>query len=332
MTTTTEFIWLRQNEWNELEQLLARTKTSRSLGEMPEDISRFAELFRNICNDLARARSLNLADDLIVYLNSLASRSHNIFYAAPYPKARCKYFFLSVFPSVVRRNKIYVASAFFLFFGALLTMVAFSYFDDQILYQFVPPLTLQQFEKMYQAGVDQGRNPPENLKMAGFYLRHNTSIAFQCFGSGIFFGLGSIFVLIFNGLLIGAVVGYLAQTPYAINLLSFGIGHGPFELTAICLAGAAGIRLGMGFIIPGKIRRIASLRLAAIDAAHLILGSASLLAGAALIEGFFSPSTLPRGIKFLFGALCSIFLFWYLVLYQVDHSKGENRQGVLSGS
>jgi uncharacterized membrane protein SpoIIM required for sporulation len=100
-----------------------------------------------------------------------------------------------------------------------------------------------------------------------------------------------------------------------MNLLSFIVGHGPFELTAICISGAAGLRLGFGAVITGNRRRSDSMRLAARDAVRLVLGAAVLLGGAALIEGFWSPSSLPMAVKFGFGGACALFLVWYLALY-----------------
>jgi len=150
------------------------------------------------------------------------------------------------------------------------------------------------------------------VAMAGFYVQHNIGIAFECFAAGIFLGLGSVIVLLMNGIIIGAIVGFIAQTPSAMNLYSFIIGHGPFELTAICLSGAAGLRLGFGLIATGSRRRSESLRLAARDAVRLVVGAATLLVGAALTEGFFSPSGLPVVVKFIYGGCCAAFLVWYL--------------------
>jgi len=126
--------------------------------------------------------------------------------------------------------------------------------------------------------------------------------------------------------MIGAVVGFLSTTPSAMNLLSFVVGHGPFELFAISLSGAAGLRLGFGAIVTGNRRRGDSLRLAARDAVQMVLGAAVLLLGAALIEGFFSPSALPMEVKFAFGGICALSLIWYFGVHAARQQRRSARE------
>ncbi len=313
-----EFIKLRQADWTALEQQLLGDSRALRFKRSPEEISLFASLFRSACADLERARAMGYPDDLVDYLNTLTARGHNVFYAAPpFPPGRIRNFFTHLFPLTVRRNAVYVSAGMLLFFGPLLGMIVLSTYNDDVLFRLIPKETLEQAEKMYAGGHAQGRDEGTDVAMTGFYVRNNIGIAFQCFASGIFFGLGSIFLLVFNGISIGAVVGFLSHSPVAMNLLSFIVGHGPFELTAISIAGAAGLRLGFGPIITGHLRRSHALRLAAKDAVVLVLGAAALLLGAALIEGFFSPSSLPMVVKFIGGGICALFLVWYLGLYRV---------------
>jgi uncharacterized membrane protein SpoIIM required for sporulation len=326
--TAAEFAKQRRQDWVDLERMLTTSARTRKLRGTPEEISRFASLYRSACADLARARASGYPDDLVDYLNALTARSHNLFYVAPpFPLRRLGRFFSVVFPLTVRRNAIYVAVGLMLFFGPLLGMVALSAFDDQAMFQLVPKGMLKQYEKMYEQGHAAGRDETVDVAMTGFYVRNNIGIAFQCFASGIFFGIGSIITLLINGVVIGAVVGFITRTPSAMNLLSFIIGHGPFELTAICLSGAAGLRLGFGAVITRNRRRSESLRLAARDAVRLVLGAAVLLAGAAMIEGFFSPSSLPMVVKFVFGGACALFLIWYLAFYGWGKLEGRAVEG-----
>lgn len=313
--TAAEFVKQRKQDWVALEQMLTASARSRRLRAAPAEISRFAALFRSACADLARARALGYPDEICDYLNSLTARSHNLFYVAPpFELRRLIHFFTTLFPLTVRRNAVYMAAGLLLFHAPMTAMIGLSIVDDQVMYQLVPKKMLEQFEKMYEK-AHQGREETTDLAMTGYYVKNNIGIAFQCFAAGIFIGIGSIFTLIFNGVVIGAVVGFVAQTPSSMNLLSFIVGHGPFELTAIGIAGAAGLRLGFGAIITRNRRRGDSLRLAARDAVRLVLGAAAFLAGAALIEGFFSPSSLPMAVKFGFGGFCALFLVWYLGFY-----------------
>ena len=311
-----EMVRIRRPEWLELEAMLATFTRYRRRRKRPEELARFATLFRSVCADLARARAQGYPDDLVDYLNALAARSHNVFYVSPpQPFGAAWKFFKTTFPLAIRKNAAYFLAGLFLFYGPMIGMIALARSGDPVLYQIVPKSMLESMEKMYQKGHKKGRSEAQDMTMAGFYVKHNVGIAFDCFATGVFFGLGSIFVLLFNGIAIGAVVGFISNTGSAANLLSFIVGHGPFELTAICISGGAGLRLGLGAIFTGNRRRSDSLRIAAREAVQMVAGAAMLLLGAALIEGFFSPSGLPMAVKFAFGAICTLFLIWYLGIY-----------------
>src|SRR5262249_9668402 len=151
--------------------------------------------------------------------------------------------------------------------------------------------------RAYAAGFDAGRDGATDLGMAGFYVWNNVGIAFRCFATGIFFGLGSAFFLIYNGLVMGAVVGVVAAAGHGRNIRTFMCGHAPLELSAIVIAGAAGLKLGWSLIETRGLSRLTSMRLAAPQIARLVLGAAAMLALAAAVEGFWSPSTVPAPIK-----------------------------------
>jgi uncharacterized membrane protein SpoIIM required for sporulation len=322
-----EFVKRRRDDWIELERMLSDSALGRQLRSSAEGTARFAGLYRSACADLARARAAGYPDDLIDYLNSLTARCHNLFYVAPpFPRRRILEFFTRLFPLTVRRNAAYVITGILLFYLPLAGMVGLAVTDEQALYNVVPQETLEQMEQMHSRGHTEGRGERQDVLMTGFYVKNNVGIAFQCFAAGIFFGLGSVLVILFNGVLIGAILGYVGQSPAGMNLLSFIAGHGPFELTAIAIAGAAGLRLGFGAVITGNLRRVDSLRLAGRDAVMLVLGAAALLLGAALIEGFFSPSALPAAVKFGLGGLCALFLIWYLGIHSIRCYRREQRE------
>jgi len=326
--TASEFVKRRNRDWLELEQMISSSQVGRQLRTTPQGSARFASLFRSACSDLARARASDYPDALIDYLNNLTARCHNLYYVAPpHQLDRIRLFFNATFPLAVHRNAIYLVASLLLFFGPMVGMVALAAGDDEALYQIVPREMLEGAEKMYQKGHAGGRSENTDAFMTGFYVKNNVGIAFSCFAAGVFLGLGSILMILFNGIIIGAVVGFVAQTPSGWNLLSFISGHGPFELTAICIAGAAGMRLGFGVVITGDRRRVDSLRLAAGDAVVLVLGAAVMLLCAALIEGFFSPSSLPMAVKFSVGGICVLALIWYLGVHSVRCARRGDPRG-----
>ena len=88
--------------------------------------------------------------------------------------------------------------------------------------------------------------------MFGFYIRNNIGVAFQCFAGGLFAGLGTLFFLAYNGAFSGAIAGYLTERGLSSTFYSFVATHSAFELTAIVLSGAAGLRIGHALLAPGR--------------------------------------------------------------------------------
>jgi uncharacterized membrane protein SpoIIM required for sporulation len=151
--------------------------------------------------------------------------------------------------------------------------------------------------------------------MFAFYIWNNVRIGFQVFATGILFGLGTVFYLAYNGVLIGSVAGYITGIGYGEPFWSFVSGHSAMELTAIVIAGAAGLKLGAALIAPGTQSRGRALIEAARPAVRLVYGAALMFVIAAFIEGFWSPlTTIAPQTKFGIGAALWALLIAYLAL------------------
>jgi uncharacterized membrane protein SpoIIM required for sporulation len=161
--------------------------------------------------------------------------------------------------------------------------------------------------------------------MFGYYIMNNISISFKCFASGIFLGLGSLFFLAYNGVVAGSLGGYLTARGHGETFYSFVITHGAFELTAIVLSGAAGLRLGHALLAPGRYTRGVALKRAAADCAVLMYGVIAMLLIAAALEAFWSSARwVPPGAKFAVGGVA-----WALVLaYLSLQGRPRSAQGV----
>ncbi|MCA9495245.1 MAG: stage II sporulation protein M, partial [Myxococcales bacterium] len=125
--------------------------------------------------------------------------------------------------------------------------------------------------------------------------------AFRCFATGILAGAGPLFYLVYNGLVIGTVGGYLTGVGLGGNLLAFVVGHSAWELTGVCVAGAGGLRMGWALIATGGRTRIGSLTAAGPVLYRIVLGAATMLLVAAAIEGFWSAGPVPMSGKLVFG-------------------------------
>ena len=160
---------------------------------------------------------------------------------------------------------------------------------------------LEQIDHMYSEPVDQPCVKMDcersDTAMTGFYILHNAGIGLRCFAWGIVFGLGSIKELLFEGIFLGTIFGHMATRPHALNFFTFVTAHSSFELTAIVLSGAAGLRLGWGLVDTQGQSRLASLRREAINSLPAVGAAVVLFVLAALVEGYISASPLPYWSK-----------------------------------
>ena len=165
---------------------------------------------------------------------------------------------------------------------------------------------------MYSQGFSKGRDAGQDAQMAGFYVQHNVGIAFRCFAMGIFAGLGSMYALIYNGLVIGTVTGHVMKAGFGSDSWTFMCGHGPYEITAIFIAGGAGLEMGYAMVVTNGLSRAGSLRKAGRNIFAQIMGAAAMLMIAAMIEGFWSPSAVPDAVKWAFSAVNMLLVIAFL--------------------
>jgi uncharacterized membrane protein SpoIIM required for sporulation len=150
---------------------------------------------------------------------------------------------------------------------------------------------------------------------SSFIMTNNIRVAFLAFAGGVTAGLLTIYILIYNGLMLGGITGLTAHYGVGFDLWTFVIGHGVIELSVIVIAGASGLMMGWAIIHPGLLRRRDALALAARKGVRLIIGSVPLLVIAGLIEGFISPNELiPWPVKWSVGLVSGIVLYSYLFL------------------
>jgi uncharacterized membrane protein SpoIIM required for sporulation len=307
------FITDRRGRWRRLEEILFHLERRGSRQTDEAVLDEFVALYRTACSDLARARTEAMGEDVEEYLNVIVARAHKQFHPPTPPKLRALVQFLVAdFPASVRGIGRYVLAASLLFVLPLAAAAVAVVDDPAVAYSLSPPAQLELLTEAYAEGHKKGRSEGDDSLMTGYYINNNIGIAFKCFATGAFFGLGSIFFLVINGVIGGAIGAYISSAGYAESFFSFVVGHGAFELTAIVLSGATGLRLGSLLINPGHLTRLDALRLEAPSMAKVILGSAVMLFVAALIEGFWSPSGAPPIYKFVVGAVFWAFIVFYL--------------------
>ena len=316
--------WTAFESWLSARERLRRAKKGMTpVAALPDDDVPAA--YRALCQHLALARDRQYSPDLVDRLNQLVLRGHHVLYGARGSgTAGVAEFLLRGFPRLVRTEWRLVLAGCLLFFGPMLIAFLVLRLYPDLVYYLIDPRQAAQMEAMYNpANKRLGmRDADDNVAMFAFYIWNNVKIGFQTFAGGLAFGLGSIFFLVFNGLTIGAVAAHLTNVGFGTPFWSFVSGHSAMELTAIALAGAAGLRLGRAVVAPGLRSRKAALVEDGRPAVRLMTGAAVMFTVAAFIEGFWSPlRDLPPTLKYGVGIA-----MWLLVIgYFTFAGRGRAR-------
>lgn len=288
------------SDWDELGRLLEQLDKVR-----PDiDLRRFPELYRRVCQQLALVRTRAYGRDLERRLNRLVLQGHQHLYKeTARPRGSLLRLIRFTFPRAVRAEwRLFWIATALLYLPSILMHVAIVQ-KPELVYSVLSPQAVHSFEGMYHdsSSVREERKSDSDFLMFGFYVYNNISVAFRTFAGGILFGIGSIFFLVYNGVLFGGVSGHLQVVGSAEHLYSFVIGHGAFELTAIVLAGLAGLRLGGSLLMPGSRPRVVALRESARELLPIIYGLVIFLVAAAFIEAFWSSRPTPAQLRLAVG-------------------------------
>jgi uncharacterized membrane protein SpoIIM required for sporulation len=314
----------REASWKELDALLDTLAGTRRGRVTAEQVIRLGELYRAACTDLMLAESHDLPRDTVGYLHSLVGRAHNALYRAQ--GFKFSDWAADLFGTVPRqlRGDPALRLAAVVFWGAFLLCTLLAAGRDEFASKVIGDAYLEMMDQMYAEPLDSTKREGRNdAIMAGFYIQHNASIGLQCFAWGLFFGLGSLYELLSNGIILGTVFGHMARSPNAANFFNFVTAHGPFELTAIVFSGAAGLRLGAGLIATQGQTRLASLRREAARALPVVGAAVVLFVLAAFLEGFVSASPLPYRTKASIALFTAALLVAYLTLGGRSRSRGS---------
>jgi uncharacterized membrane protein SpoIIM required for sporulation len=318
--TPLQFEQMYQGGWDELQaRLLELRNGPAGKRAASADGEHVAELYRRACGHLALARARAYPAYLVDRLEQLTSDAHQLIYQqSEIGLRRLKRLVAVDFPVAVRAHAPYVWISTAVFAVPTLVLGVLVYFRPELILSVVDAQAAANLEKMYSAAAESlGRagGAQSDWQMFGFYINNNIGIAFQCFSGGLFAGIGSLFFIAYNGALGGAVAGYLTERGLAPTFYSFIVTHAAFELTAIVLAGAAGLRIGHSLLAPGRRTRVDSLVLATRGSIVIIYGVTALLLLAAAVEAFWSSAAwLPLPLKYSVAAFCWLTVLGYLTL------------------
>jgi uncharacterized membrane protein SpoIIM required for sporulation len=277
-----------------------------------------AALYRRACEQLALARQRAYPPFLVERLERVTSDAHQLIYQRrQFAISAFREFIMRGFPRAVRQHRHYVLAAALLFLLPTVVVGVLVHERPDLVLSVMDADTADMFEQMYSddgESIGRRRDVDSDWAMFGYYIRNNVGISFQCFAGGLFLGIGSIFYLLFNGAYSGAVAGYLTERGLGPTFWSFVVTHSAFELTAIVLSGAAGLRIGNALLAPGRLTRRASLVKATREVTPVVYGFAAMLLIAAAIEGFWSSATwLPAMVRYSVAAACWASVLSYFI-------------------
>ena len=307
-----DLLQARRKDWSELETLCIHYESKSNVRREPERLTRFAALYRCLCADLALAEAYQLPPEVTRYLHRLVGRAHNQLY-------RSREFTVSTWARTLLYevpqqlfHDSYLRLAFCIFWGAFLLSAVLATTQPGFSEAVLGAEQMQQMEEMYEKPLSE-LPQTERGAMLGFYVFNNAGIGLRCFAFGLVFGIGGMLVTLYNAVNLGTVFGHMSTLKQWDNFAEFVTAHGPFELTAIVLSAAAGMRMGFSLINTGGLRRILALQRAAAEATPVACVGVLLFIMAAMIEAFVSPAPIPYEYKAGVAVLSAGLLMFYFV-------------------
>jgi uncharacterized membrane protein SpoIIM required for sporulation len=324
------FIEEKNKYWEQLKELLDRSGRGQGIKEFSEDeVHLLGVLYRRTCSDLSYARSRRYEQDLIRYLNQLARRGYGVIYLVEQRRGgELLRFFTRDFPALFRDNFKYILATFILFtFVASLGIIM-----DQIDARYTRALVPRQFLEIWdREDTEENRSNFESSTfpiMSSYYLVNNFKVGVNSFVLGITLGLGTLYVISYNGLIFGALASLVIRSGYHIRFFSFVMPHLFIEIMAIFICGGAGFMIARAILFPGDFTVKDSLNVYGKEAVKLVMGTIPMFLIAGIIEASFSRLQLPLEFKSLFGLFTLLLMYFYFTRNPDRNKKAVNYRNI----
>lgn len=310
-----QFYRSRRADWEQLDALLRRSQDNiEQLSSA--NVKQLGALYRAAASDLALAQREFPQHRVTAYLNQLVARGHSVLYRSqPLALDQLRRFLRAGFPRAFRQTLPFFLAGLLLMVLPALAAGLLTAWQPEAASWLLPAQVQQLIPQIEEQQLWTDIPLRERPYASSAITTNNIRVSFLAFGGGVTAGLLTVYVMIFNGLLLGGLTGLTAHHGVGFELWTFVIGHGVIELTVIFMAGGSGLMLGWAILQPGLLRRRDALALAGRKAVKLVVGAVPLLIIAGLIEGFISPNqSLPPAVKWGVGVGSGLLLYGYLLL------------------
>ncbi|HEY5563235.1 MAG TPA: stage II sporulation protein M [Clostridiaceae bacterium] len=301
------FIEVNSNIWRELESQYNKINKKDIKSFSSLEVKQFLHNFRLCSHHLAYARTHYPKSKVVAYLNSLVGKCHSHVYAVKKISPEYLLHYIAYgFPRLLKEYRWYILSSFgFFAIGALLSLLLVL-IDPNNAGIFLPQDMIKGI-KSGNLGGGQWNYP----LMSSEIMTNNITVCLKAFALGITLGIGTIYVLYSNGAMLGSLTALVYFYGNPTKFWSLILPHGLIELSAIFIAGAAGLIIAKYILLPGEYTRKSSLIAGSKKAVSLIIGVAFMLIIAGIIEGFFTPLNIYSSTKLIFAAISGVILIIY---------------------
>jgi uncharacterized membrane protein SpoIIM required for sporulation len=300
----------REGDWRELDRLLGAARGRAERLPAPE-ILRLGALYRGAAADLALVRRRAPHDPLVDRLGGLVLRGRQALYAERSRRASLVEFFTRTYWVRVRERPGALALAWALLLVPAAIAAAWAISDPGSALGLVPGA----FRQAVDPVGDTGMSASESAAFSSSVLTNNIQVTFLAFAAGLALGIGTAVVLVYNGVMLGAIVGGAVANGNTAGIVEFVTAHGIIELSCIAVAASAGLRLGYAIAAPGPLPRGVALAEEGRRAMAIVLGTVPWIVLAGIIEGFVTRAGfgLVPGIVLGVGVGAT---YWGLVLWR----------------
>ncbi|MBY7141535.1 stage II sporulation protein M [Virgibacillus sp. NKC19-3] len=317
-----QFVKQNRKDWKQLEQYITILQKSQRK-QTGETIHQFNQLYQKAAQHLSYSQTFFPDEEITSYLNGLVAKSHNLLYKDQVSSMKqIRTFFSTTFIGLLLEQWKAVTVAMALFIIGMLAAFLSVLSDPLHLYGLLPEQVAQ---SVSPEELGANHDAINHSMMSASIMTNNIQVAFLAFAGGITFGILTVYVMVYNGIMIGALAGLFWHYGQSYEFWAYIVPHGIIELTAIFIAGGAGLLMGYKLFVPGPYARGYQLKRQAKRSVQLLLGTIPLFVIAGIIEGFITPASFSLEVKYIVAIVTILALILYMVSGKMLYLKNSTK-------